>query len=107
MSYDRFKDPEHIAWARAVKERDLFTCQICDATEVYLHSHHQNSWDYFVDERFDVENGITLCEDCHMMFHAIYGHSKNTKFQFEEFRSFTMILQRMADEEIKKELKYE
>lgn len=92
MSYNRFEDPDHIAWARAVKKRDLFTCQICNATEVYLHSHHLNSFDYFVEERFDVSNGITLCENCHIMFHDIYGHGRNTKYQFQEFKDFLKVL---------------
>lgn len=90
--YDRFEDPKHIAWAKAVKARDNYTCQVCEASEVYLHSHHCNSWDFFVDERFDVDNGVTLCSDCHMQFHTIYGHGRNTKYQFEEFQQFVGLI---------------
>ena len=94
--YDRFEDPRHITWAKAVKVRDGFMCQICDDTECYLHSHHMNSWDLFVDDRFDVDNGITLCEVCHMRFHGIYGHGRNTKYQFQEFDKFVSLLKNIA-----------
>ncbi|KKN67638.1 hypothetical protein LCGC14_0458970, partial [marine sediment metagenome] len=71
--YDRFEDPLYINWARKVKERDRFTCQICGENNTYLNSHHRDSWDIFVNQRFNIDNGTTLCAECHMHFHAVYG----------------------------------
>jgi hypothetical protein len=51
-----------------------------------------NSWKHFPDERFELNNLITLCENCHMVYHAIYGKGTNknklpnTKEQFIEFK---------------------
>lgn len=63
---------------------------------VYLHSHHINSYDVFINERFELNNGITLCQKCHDKFHTIYGHGKNTKFQFNEFVKVAHILKNIA-----------
>lgn len=76
--------PSHRAWAFAVKERDNFTCQICQKRG-QLHSHHLNSYSKFPQERYKIENGITLCKACHWAFHDKYGKHRNTKEQFVQF----------------------
>jgi hypothetical protein len=83
---NRFDDPHFIKWAKAVKVRDNFTCQICDRRGVYLHAHHKNSWDKFVEERFELDNGITLCEKCHTRFHNTFGYGNNTTYQFKQYQ---------------------
>jgi 5-methylcytosine-specific restriction endonuclease McrA len=90
--YDRLKDPRHIKWAKKIKERDRFECLTCGKTGVYVNSHHRNSWDWAGEERFNVENGRCLCVECHERFHNIYGHGKNTRYQFEEFEKFIRII---------------
>lgn len=94
--YDRFQDPKHIRWAKAVKVRDKFICQICGARNTYLNSHHCNSWDIFIDGRFDVSNGRTLCSSCHQTLHGIYGFTC-TKYQFEEFKTLCSIIKKIAE----------
>lgn len=96
--YNRFDDPKHIRWAKAVKERDCFECQVCGENGGFLHSHHMNSFDVFVEERFDVENGVTLCKSCHHRFHNIYGLSCNTKYQFTEFKTMIDSIRKVARE---------
>lgn len=103
-NYNRFEDPTHIAWAKKVKERDGFTCQICGDTNAYLNSHHCNSWDLFIDERFNVDNGVCLCVSCHTMFHNIMGHGRNTKFQFYEFKKFYNLIVKIARNHAKKNI---
>ena len=83
---ERTKTKEYRNWIKGVFRRDNYTCQICgDSTSCNLSPHHLNGYDNFKDQRIDVDNGITLCKDCHKAFHHEYGYGGNTKEQFEEF----------------------
>ena len=94
---DRFKDPKHIKWAKAIKERDDYMCQICGTTDTYLNSHHLDSWDFFVEKRFNQDNGICLCHKCHDRFHSIYGSGMNTQYQFREYESLMESIMKFAE----------
>lgn len=85
MKYDRKEDANFIRWAAAIKKRDHYTCQICERRGVELNSHHLDGWDWCKEERYSLDNGVTLCSDCHHRFHSAYGYSENTKVQFDEF----------------------
>lgn len=86
MSSDnRFDDFNYIEWAKIVKSRDNYSCQICDKNGGELNAHHMFSWDEYHDLRYDIDNGVTLCYKHHMDFHNRYGYGKNTKEQFEEY----------------------
>lgn len=57
----------HQAWACLVKLRDE-KCTECKS--VYdLHAHHIKSYKDFAELRYDVNNGITLCGQCHRKIH--------------------------------------
>lgn len=58
---------EYKQWARAVKERDSFTCQACGQVGGVLHSDHIKPFAQFTELRFDLNNGRTLCIDCHKL----------------------------------------
>ncbi len=62
----------------SVFERDKFTCQKCgDNRGGNLEAHHiLNHWKY-KNLRYDVNNGITLCKDCHKEFHKRFGYKEN------------------------------
>jgi len=92
MAYDRFKDSRYVKWAKFVKVRDNFTCQICGREGVYLNSHHIESYDVHIEKRFDIYNGITLCNHCHSMFHSIYKSGNNTEAQFLEFKKIMSVV---------------
>lgn len=68
-----------------VFKRDSFTCRICEITGGKLQAHHLNGWNWFREGRFDINNGVTLCVDCHKEFHKEYGAGFNTLEQFENF----------------------
>ncbi|MCK9461416.1 MAG: HNH endonuclease [Proteobacteria bacterium] len=56
---------QYKTWARLVKERDNFTCQLCGKSGCWLESDHVKSWAVYPELRFDLANGRTLCRDCH------------------------------------------
>ena len=72
-------------WRNQVYQRDNHTCQLCNNRGGTLNAHHLNAWNAYPDERFDIDNGITLCTDCHTTFHKEYGYGNNTKEQFNEY----------------------
>ncbi len=64
------------SWRHWVKVKDDFICQKCgiDGKTVCrtchakprLHADHIKSWKDYPELRYDVSNGRTLCEDCHI-----------------------------------------
>ena len=70
---------EYKQWAKAVKERDNYTCQDCGQRGGILHSDHRKSFAYFPDLRFNLDNGRTLCIDCHKKTDNYMGRA--TKFR--------------------------
>lgn len=61
---------KHGSWARAVLSRDKGTCQHCGVQNVGLHAHHILPFATHPEKRWDVDNGITLCYQCHEAEHA-------------------------------------
>lgn len=55
---------------KEVYERDNFTCQICHKVWWMLNCHHIRTYDYYPELRYDKNNLITLCEECHKMCHS-------------------------------------
>ncbi len=101
MDEPRNEDPDFQRWARAVKVRDNYTCQVCDVRGVYLESHHKNGWNAFPDERYDLDNGVTLCRRCHDRFHETFGYGGNTKFQFAQYEQVATELRKLAEKNVK------
>jgi len=60
-------------WSTVIKTLDNNMCKLCDSKK-YLNSHHIMPMQYYPELALDVNNGITLCEECHHKLHgfAIY-----------------------------------
>lgn len=57
--------PEYKKWRLSVFTRDNFTCLNCEKVGGSLEAHHIDRWKDFPNLRFDINNGVTLCKDCH------------------------------------------
>ena len=68
---DKGRPPFPVArWRSEVFERDDYRCRDCGSRGVQLQAHHVVPWHSAPDLRFDVDNGITLCRDCHHKRHG-------------------------------------
>lgn len=54
-------------WRTAVFERDNYTCQMCGKRGGYLEAHHIKEACNYPELIFEVENGQTLCHECHKL----------------------------------------
>lgn len=86
---------KHQTWSNTIKARDNFTCRKCNVskdpfevkpTDPRICAHHIESWAMAPTLRFDLSNGATLCEDCHLEFHRLFGPF-TTRTQLDFFLS--------------------
>ena len=57
---------EYKLWRKQVFERDNYVCQDCgNKGRLNLEAHHKKRWIHYPELRFEVDNGLTLCKECH------------------------------------------
>lgn len=80
---------EYKQWRSSIFERDNWTCQTCNKRGCYLEAHHIKSISKIIKENniknlsdakkcnelWDVNNGVTLCLDCHKLTDNYKGNS--------------------------------
>lgn len=72
-------------WREQVFDRDGYVCQCCKNPDAKINTHHIIAFEDDMGSRLDVENGATLCEDCHRRFHKTYGRKNISKENLVEF----------------------
>ena len=78
-------------WRDKVYMKDWYTCQCCGSSNgIEKNAHHINNFSEHEDIKYDVDNGICLCSNCHHIkykgsFHNIYGTKNNTPQQLETY----------------------
>lgn len=86
--WDRHYNPENHTWRKAVYERDNYFYQVSGQKGNHnIVAHHLFNYSTHPDKRYDVNNGVTMLEPLHKLFHFIYGNRDNTPSQFEEFKT--------------------
>lgn len=58
------KSDDYQNWRNFILKRDNYTCQLCFSKKD-LNAHHIKRYCDFQDLRFDLNNGICLCKNCH------------------------------------------
>lgn len=81
--HKRKKDYAYKKWRDNVLKRDDYTCQLCGRTddEAILNVHHIEKYSDNEELRVDVNNGITLCYDCHK---KIFSKEKEFEDYFKQ-----------------------
>jgi len=91
MGKNRDYEPEkRDAWIMGVKQKvracalkrckatlPNFRCFITGETRKdYLACHHLNAWNWCVEGRYDINNGICISKEIHQHFHQIFGYGE-------------------------------
>jgi 5-methylcytosine-specific restriction endonuclease McrA len=75
----QWNDPLYKKWRTDVYKRDSFMCQMPSCgSKGRLNAHHIKRWAGNPFLRFNINNGITLCQKCHKSIH-------NKEEQYELF----------------------
>lgn len=87
MGKQRDSNPEkREAWIKGVKEKSNFRCFITGETRKnYLACHHLNAWNWCIEGRYDINNGVCISKEIHQDFHRIFGAGEVTTADFERY----------------------
>ncbi len=65
--YYHLRDRKYFEWRSKVFERDNWICQTCGLRGIKLEPHHIKGWAKYPELRYEVENGVALCIECHRL----------------------------------------
>lgn len=78
---------EYKIWRKSVFERDDYTCVLCKQRGGRLNADHIKPFSIFIELRFDINNGRTLCVDCHKKTETFAGKARNYNMELEGIKS--------------------
>jgi len=87
------RNRDYKIWRELVYERDNFTCQKCFVKGGEMNAHHIQNFSDNEELRFNIDNGITFCRECHYKFHSEYGFNNNNKEQLCDFINCVAVAQ--------------
>lgn len=58
--------PDYGRWRKSVYKKDWFSCQFCGYKGKNIEAHHVKNWSKNKNLRFNINNGLTLCNKCHL-----------------------------------------
>lgn len=72
---------EYRLWREAVFMRDNWTCIWCNKRGGILNADHIKPFAYFPELRFSIDNGRTLCRECHLTTNTYAGKIANNFYE--------------------------
>lgn len=89
------KTPEYIKFVRSVMERDNFTCRWCGKRGVKLNVDHIFPVCDFPEYILDMDNGRTLCLECHKKTGTYLKSPKMEGYKYSAHLADTVLITRM------------
>ena len=66
-------------WRNDIRNRDNWTCQDCGEKKENIEAHHIKKWKDNPDKRFEMDNGVSLCLECHYLRHKNNNDAVETR----------------------------
>jgi len=75
INYEIRQSEKYKKWRINIYKKDKYKCQICGkhCGRKDIIAHHIKSFSEYPELRFDENNGITLCRNCHAKIHNYHG----------------------------------
>ena len=84
----KFRLSQIAKWSKDVRSRDV-SCIICGSRRKLV-AHHLDSYANNPEKRLDINNGVTLCRECHTDFHCNFMGSYRTPCNEDDFNLYLL-----------------
>lgn len=85
--YSRGQDYKYLTWRKEVLRKDNYICSICGGRGGKLTAHHIMPWSLFKETRYEIWNGKTMHQQCHLEMHWELNSSFGTMNKIKEARA--------------------
>ncbi len=69
-------------------------CMVCGAIK-NREAHHLNDASHHPNERYDIDNGVTLCRNHHTMFHTVFMYGFRSKCVAKDYYDFIEMIDKL------------